>query len=376
MIHVALDTNIYRQSPRLNSPEFKSLAYLAKRKSICIHIPYFVEHEFSTHLVHDHKRKIDSAIKSISGIAKHKKLKGIVTGLEKCLHELQKNKDDLYNETKEEFIEWLTEVGATRYGFSEAEAINALDAYFYGKAPLKQPKNRNDIPDSFIFQSIQTLYGKYKDELHCIIHDDNLRKACQLSGIETHSSLDEFITSEKIKDYLSNVLIDENMKFISDHILEYASDSKNKEIILSQIDFSLAGHPYMVISDSLTGENTLLSIIDEHMPHSLEYQGEIHHYGEGLFALSFDAVAEVTYELTVSRDNVGKLDSDKYDITNVSGCWFAAETTDEFKFSGRIEFDYRAGFSGIKDKVELLGALKNPEIEVSELYDFEKNDSI
>ncbi len=80
MIHVALDTNIYRHNPSLDSAGFKSLTYLAKRKSICIHIPYVVEHEFSTDLVHKHKLKIDSAIKSISGIVNHEKRKSIVTG--------------------------------------------------------------------------------------------------------------------------------------------------------------------------------------------------------------------------------------------------------------------------------------------------------
>ena len=375
MIHVVLDSNIYLQSPYLNSPEFKSLTNLAKRGNICIHIPYVVEQEVSTNLAHDHKYKIDTAIKSISGIANHEKLKGVVPGIEKCLQELLKSKDDLYNETKDQFNEWLTEVGAARYDLSGTETKNALDAYFCGKAPLKSPKIRKHIPDSFIFQSIQTLYEKYKDRLHCIIHDDNLREACKSSGVETHASLDEFITSEKIKDYLSNVLIVENMKFISEHISSYASEPQNKAIILSQIDLSLAGHPYMVISDSVLGENQMFTIIDEHMPHSLEYQGEIQHYGEGLFVLSFDALAAVTYELTVSRDDVNKLDSNKYDIRDVSGCWFAAKTTDEFKFSGRIEFDYRASFSAIKDKNELLKALKEPEISAIELCDFEINDS-
>ncbi len=369
MIHVVLDTNIYRHNPRLNSPGFKSLTNLAKRKSICIHIPYIVEQEFSTQLVHDHKKKIDSAIDSISHIVNNEKLKGIVTGIEKCLQELQKNKADLYNETKEGFDEWLTEVGAIKHSLSEAEAKRAMDAYFKGEPPLKKVKNRKDIPDSFIFQSIQTLYEKYKNELHCIIHDDNLREACQSSGIITYASLDEFITSDKIKKYIANAFIDKNIAFISEHILEYAA--KEEKTILSQIDFTLASYPFIKICDPVIGANKTLSVMDEKMPHSLEFHGGIHHYGEGLFVLRFDALVEFTYEFSVPREDVDKFDTNKYDIMNQTGYWFRVGTTDQFKFSGQIEFDYHASFSAIKYKDESLQELKNPEITVSELFNFE-----
>ncbi len=368
MIHVVLDTNIYRHNPHLKSPGFKSLTSLAKRKSICIHIPYVVEQEFSTQLVHDHKKKINSAIDSISHIVNNEKLKGIVTGIEKCLQELQKNKADLYNETKEAFDEWLIEVGAIRHSLSEAEAKRAMDAYFKGEPPLKKVKNRKDIPDSFIFQSIQTLHEKYKHKLHCIIHDNDLRGACQSSGIETHASLDEFITSEKIKKYIENAFINDNIEFISNHLLEYAK--REEKTILSQIDFALADYPFIKICDPAIGASKTLSVVDEKMPHSLVLHGGIHYYGEGFFVLRFDALVEFTYDFTIFESDVDKFNNDKYDITIIGG-HISAETTDQFKFSGQIEFDYHASFSAIKDKGKSLKALKDPEITVSELFNFE-----
>ncbi len=109
------------------------------------------------------------------------------------------------------------------------------------------------------------------------------------------------------------------------------------------------------------------------MVHSLVLYEEIHYYGEGFFVLRFDALVEFTYEFSVPRDDVDKFDTSKYDIMSQTGYWFRAGTTDQFKFSGQIEFDYHASFSAIKDRDKPLQALEDPEITVSELFNFEIN---
>lgn len=48
MIHVVLDTNIYRDNPRRDNLHFKALEKLSKAGVIRLHIPYVVMREFQT----------------------------------------------------------------------------------------------------------------------------------------------------------------------------------------------------------------------------------------------------------------------------------------------------------------------------------------
>jgi len=48
MIHVFLDSSIYRQDPLRKSAAFQALARMGNADEIALHIPYFVKHEFLT----------------------------------------------------------------------------------------------------------------------------------------------------------------------------------------------------------------------------------------------------------------------------------------------------------------------------------------
>ena len=49
------------------------------------------------------------------------------------------------------------------------------------------------------------------------------------------------------------------------------------------------------------------------------------------------------------------------------------ETTDEFRFTGRVELDFDVELADIHDIDELMRKLKVPEVTVSELEEFEIN---
>lgn len=115
MIHVILDTSIYRAKPRLVSPEFKALGYLARKECVCIHVPFIVKQEFESYLYHEHMKKIDKTITSLSTLIVHKKANDLVPELSQHLETIKDNKEELYEETKEDFSEWLNSVDAIIY---------------------------------------------------------------------------------------------------------------------------------------------------------------------------------------------------------------------------------------------------------------------
>ncbi len=372
MIHVALDTSIYRRKPRLDSPEFKALGYLAKKGCVHIHIPYIVEQEFESYLYHEHVKKIDKAINLLSEFISHRKANDLVPDLSKLLETIKGNKKELYEETKEEFIEWLDSVGATRYELSVSEAQEAMKAYFYGEAPLKQPKNRNDIPDSFIYQSIRSLHNEHKDSFHFVVNDGNLRSACEADGVSVYNSLGEFIAIDEAKACLKNSLIEDNKGDVFQHLMHYVQSNTDK--IIDKIESLLLGDEYRLIyGDSVPGESNEIYVSGVDRPHSLEIIDGVEHYGEGLFVLYFTALVELTYEFAVYRSEAYDLDRKKYYLEYLNDHYFNVETTDEFRFSGRLELEYSGEFGLITTTKELLDTLQNPEITISELEDFEIN---
>jgi PIN domain len=370
MIHVVLDTSIFRSKPRLDSPEFKALGYLAKKECVCIHIPYVVEQEFVSHLSHEHEKKINGTIESLSGLINHQKATELVPELNQSLDKLRENKEELIGETKEVFIEWLDSVGAVRYDFSGTEAKEALNAYFCGSAPLKQPKNRNDIPDSLIYQAVKALHDKHGAYLHFVVNDGNLRGACESDGVTTYKSLSEFIDIDEAKACLKNALIEDNKGTVSQTLMQYASANKGE--IIDKIESLLLGDGYRLIyGDSVPGESNEIYVSGVGKPHSLEITDGIDHYGEGLFVLYFTALVEFTYEFAVHRSEAYDLDRKKYYLEFLNDHYFNVETSDEFSFVGRLELEYSSDFGVITTSNELLDALQNPEVTISELEDFE-----
>src|SRR5260370_1038460 len=71
MIHVLIDTTIYRKDPCRQKVEFQTIARLADAGLIKLHIPHVVLHEFATWLQAEYTndlRDIKKALKSIEGL--------------------------------------------------------------------------------------------------------------------------------------------------------------------------------------------------------------------------------------------------------------------------------------------------------------------
>ena len=147
MIHLVLDTCIYSRRPRLDSKEFLLLKGMAASGKIILHVPFVVEREFTTQLEHDQREKLQSAIKQVSRALSFEPHGPHSEKLAGQLRSLKSAFSELVQERAEAFINWLAEAGAVRHPLTLEQALEAMEAYFTGAPPLKQPKVRKDIPD-------------------------------------------------------------------------------------------------------------------------------------------------------------------------------------------------------------------------------------
>ncbi|OEU71523.1 MAG: hypothetical protein BA863_08015 [Desulfovibrio sp. S3730MH75] len=371
MIHLVLDSNIFRQKPRLDSLEFKSIAYLDKKNNIRLHVPYFVEKEFVSFLENGQEKRIDSAIKLLEAASNYKNVGPATMNILEVLENVKSTKKEVIIERSKSFIDWLSEVNAERYPLNEQETQKALDAYFYGKLPLKEPKVRKDIPDSFIFQTILSLKGEYKVDLYAVIHDNSLREACEKLGLKCFDDLSKFLELDFIQELLKQKLIDDNKDRVFKYIIELTKSKK--ESILDAVESLLLSDEYRIISGGkVPGESNeiYVSLVDR--PHSIEYE-EVEYFGGSLFIVYFWSLVELTYEFPAFHYDAYDLDRDKYYIDYIDKNFMQIETTDEFRFAGRVELDFDVELAGIHDIDELMRKLKEPEVTVSELDEFEIN---
>lgn len=370
MIHIALDTNIYRKKPRLDSPEFKALVFLAKNECICLHIPFFVENEFKSHIEAEQEKRIVTVISTLNKICNFTEFGPKTIRLRDVAEELSDSRNKIVCERGNAFIKWALKINAKRYALSEEETNDALNAYFQGTPPLKKPKVRKDIPDSFIYQSLLRI--DKKTPLHVVIEDNNLRDACATAGMKCYSELTSFIESEEVKTLLQGKIDSGILTAFESQIVDYLNN--NQDLLLDKIEEKLLSGEYSLISgDSVPGESNEIYISGKYRPHEIILGDSIEHYGDALFVVNFEAKVEFVYEYAVYKTDAVELDPEKYYLEYLNDHYFNVETTDEFKFTGRIELDYDIALEAIESVSKLLKCFSEPIVEIVELCDFEIN---
>lgn len=158
MINVILDTNIYRNNPSRDNLNFKAIEKLANAGWLKLHIPYVVEREFQTQQREIYSKDLEKAKSGLSGLLRKQLSPDVFAKLNLLKTQLDAESKNILSDAEEQFVEWAESIDANRLPLCLVQAHTALEAYFHGLPPLKEPKIRDDIPDSFIVQAINKLY--------------------------------------------------------------------------------------------------------------------------------------------------------------------------------------------------------------------------
>ena len=285
------------------------------------------------------------------------------------MEELDANLNYFIEERSAAFTHWLDKNNAVHHQITLDQTQRALEAYFMGLPPLKQPKVRDDIPDSFIFQQILDLKHTYQSQLGIVVEDSDLRSGCVSAGITCWVNLHEFITSPAAQKVLAQTVIKEN----KDEILSFVHSLSNEKIdsISAALETTLLSSDYSTLTgDSVPGENKEIYLSGVNTPYDVEVV-EIEYLGDTVFLAYVQAQVELQYQFPLFKFDVIDLDEDKYHFSPLNDYYFEVETTDVFQFSGRVELDFPQAIveSTSVDKIKTV--LQNPMIRVSDVEDFE-----
>lgn len=194
-IIVIIDTSILRKHISLNTPEFDLLAELSRINAIKFKIPEMVDNEFQSQKIAEiesHYNKILTALKHLQNKNQSRYLK-----IEKEHEKFLKAKKQAVQEIENEWKRYKLEKNISIIPFSTTATNKVFKDYVEGNPPFKNIKNRNDLPDAFILQSILNLVNK--KNIHFVCADTTLSESVSKNEIKTYESIKSFLELPEVR---------------------------------------------------------------------------------------------------------------------------------------------------------------------------------
>lgn len=333
-----LDTNIYRHNPARDNLGFRALEKMAKAGLLKLHIPYIIEREFQTQQRKYYSDDLNQAVMGLNGLTRKQLSPAIAAKISSLKEELERDSEIILADSEMQFVNWAEEHGANRYSLSLEQAQEAFEAYFQGKPPFKQPKIRDDIPDSFIVQAIKSL-SHANGKLHFIVGDKKVGEAFDSDdSIIVYKKLEEFIDTELVQNELKEVDMLENLEAIKQAIQDYEVHEQGiNDYITKEVGDQIYGVDIYSDDEShIQDFEGQLTIYGWYEPDEIELDfTELAYYGNGYFGMPFMVKMKVsaTYYIYKS-DYFSMVESPK--VSDWNDHYFEAETDIDVIVNGMV----------------------------------------
>ncbi|MFA7255713.1 MAG: PIN domain-containing protein [Candidatus Omnitrophota bacterium] len=369
MIHLVLDTSIYRADPNRKKAAFIALLKLGANGYVKLHMPYIVEREFKSQRLEEYEflfKPIDDSINTL----KRKRLpENLIKDISKQALSLKKIQNKTIRFIEKELVDWIVKMKANRCRLLPGHSRRMWEAYFAGLPPFSNKKARTDIPDSFVFETIRDLSNKYK-ELVFVCGDERLRKSAERVVNKTYSSLEDFIASEECQ----NILLEHSVKeYTEGHIVLQMKD--NHQIFEKAInDLYLDALVGKTLGDqSIPDDNQSATIngVDAAVNVSIEYD-QTSYYGDGLLVVPFSLDTEVLADYYIFKSDYYCMDEEKtkhISITDWNDHYFAAEEDFFVHVSGFLTFEI--DIKKLRDEKDIKNLLKVDSFKIDSLESIE-----
>lgn len=195
-LRILLDTNALFGNKWRTTEAMKTFARLCAGGFVQCFVPHVVENEVISQGVAHQKAEIAVMQASFRKLKKYSLPELHYNALSKALNDLDRDKDEILSRPQDDFQRWCESIGAMRVPLGISHADDVLKAYFYGDAPFRTIKSREDIPDAFIYQVIRDLAA---EPLLVVCEDGNLRKACEkLDNVTAFKTIDQILAHESV----------------------------------------------------------------------------------------------------------------------------------------------------------------------------------
>lgn len=367
MIHVVLDTTVYRSNPNRDNLHFQAIEKLSESGIIYLHIPYVVMREFQTQQREIYSKDLVKAISGLSGLSRKALAPNILDKLKILRNTLKNESENILSDAENQLTQWAEDIGANLYPLCIEQTNAALEAYFQGKPPLKSIKTREDIPDSFIVQAIHKLSSE-NGEIHVISGDGKVRDAfINEEAIVTYESLSKFVESDFIQDELKGIDLESNVELIADAIQQFENDEAEiSRFITNNIGENIVWKTFSDSSIADDNNEATISSYDEAEDIKLDFS-EIGYYGSGQFGIPFNLKIVVLADYYIFKSDYYCMDADREHVPSVTDHndhYFEAEEEFELIVNGLVSITITKDNIDLDDFSESIvdGSLKIDEI--------------
>lgn len=332
MIQLILDTNIYKTDITRNNAAFRTLEVLLKKAVIKLHIPFFIENEFISFLNDEYENKVIKAHRAINWLNQITYLSDKQKN--QFLSE-EFNKEKIISHLQSSFNKWIKNISAITYKLEFDDCKKAITAYFKGEPPHRSRRDRENIPDSFIFQEVAKIRNNH-NEVHFVSMDGKFRNSCKshLTNIITYTKLDEFVTSDICKSF-SQINEDEKsslITYITKNSTSLATDLSSKVVnFLTEKTIN---------SDKIPDDNNEATINGVYNPDNIIFNLEHSiYYGGGIIVVPCNFKTEVSVYYYIYKPDYYAMEKN-ISVSDHSDHYYAAEESIEISVDARARFEF------------------------------------
>lgn len=256
MIFVVIDSSILKQDLTFTAFFYQLLKVLVDSQAIQIVLPEIVIDECQSEI----KKKIEKLCASLEQdcsetfkfLSKTNNIKDTIKLKDAIISEVSV----LRTESEASMRRFLKDYKVKKVEYSKGITETALKLYFAGEGPVKEVKNRSDLPDAFIYAAIKKIEINHTP-LHFICADNHLRECVsKIKSINTHQRIDEFFEHDDIKAHLRS---EEDSYDTPTRKFGRENRGQINEIISSKLFYLLKEKHF---SDSLIKERNIYRILE------------------------------------------------------------------------------------------------------------------
>jgi hypothetical protein len=208
MVHVLLDTCIYRSDPDRRSTPFRVLARLAREGRVKIHVPQMVQQELISAQQSEYEKLTRDASKALRGLGRKRMPLNADEPLSAATRAVRSLEIMLQEFAASELTRWWEDVGAVIHEIAPDHGVRVVRSYFEGAPPFKARKRRDDFPDAFIWECFRDI-GHQSHPCVLITDDGGLVDAATSTKLEVFRDLTAFLESEFVADVVVEHLAEE-----------------------------------------------------------------------------------------------------------------------------------------------------------------------
>lgn len=331
-----LDTNIYRKNPRRDNLPFSALSRLCKADVIQLYVPYVILREFQTQQSIQCKKHLAAVVSAARSLENQPGIPADLSPqLDQLISQLSAREGEIASATEAYFLDWAKDNKAIVFDLSAAQAQSAMEAYFVGDAPLKEPKIRNDIPDAMIFHAVRELASL---PLTFVCEDGNLRSACtEIAGVGVFSSLAEFIESAGVQEEIKELDVIQRIDPIVDALEKFEDDtSEFTSTVRNKVGEALMWKK--IESRSIPDDNHEATISGYSEPEEIELNfGEAAYFGGGEFGIPFRAILQVEGFYYLFKGDVYRADERSVSLSDHNDHYYEAEESFNIVVEGLVK---------------------------------------